>query len=186
MNEEIEYLESKCDKLLSEHKQSDDIGSFTAAILLLGGLVLITIVLLYIRDGFTVRMIVFLSTLLLMFLIYKFRIKSEGEQVAAKKLALDSQDIIVRAKAKIEYLSAGLSLKKTRVGAAKWFYSIVFPLFLYSVKHFIYSDVTNEFVLKSGLIVFPLSYLIWSNFYSGDKRKLEADIDELSRMRKEL
>lgn len=186
MNDKIAFLEIKCDKLLSEHKQSEDIGSFTAAILLLGGLVLITIVLLYIRDGFTTRMIVFLSTLLVMFVVYKFRIKAEGEQIITKKPLLESSENSVRTKAKIEYLSAGLNLKLTRVNATKWFYAVVFPLFLYSVKHFIHSDVTNDFVFKSGVLVFPLSFIVWSVFFSGDKRKLKDDLGQVGRMKGEL
>ena len=74
---------------------------------------------------------------------------------------------------KLNYLSAGLQVKLTRVNAVKRFYIVVFPLFLLTLRELLYGPSDWKFLIIIFLICLACSAIVWGIFFQGDKAELE-------------
>jgi len=171
MKESISDIVEECSRLTLEQKNSEEISSFTSALFLLCGLELLAIVALYIREGFSNKILFFLATLLLMLFMYKWKLSQADN--AVKKLTPTNQLEGSAIKEKLEYLNAGLDMKLTRIRNIRWFYIIVFPVFLLNVQQLCKGVIETTYNPWQLPVIFICSYLVWSWFFKADKEGIE-------------
>ncbi len=185
-SENHKTIEQEYELLLSQYSNNKDANSYTGALMLLGGLVVIAVILTYIRDGVSSRMVFMLGLVMVMFIYYRFRINKEFSKVKASELLLNSAETENNLPPKLSYLNTGLDQKITRVRMVRLFYAVIFPVFLYAAKDLVHKDLTTAFILKTVPFVFLISYVVWSKFYSSEIKKLENAQTKIIRMNKSL
>lgn len=171
----INQIETEYRQLLNQQKERDDISSYTAALILMAGLMITTILLLFIMNGYSSMLLAVVFIVLIMFSLYRVRMSSvtrilsehDSKLVNNKEL---SKEIITH---KLQYLESGIDVQMTRVRSVKQFYSVVFPLFLVSVKELLHGPMTLKFHMIALLILLIISYVVWGRFFRKDTIQLE-------------
>lgn len=171
MKESISDIIEECSRITLEQKNSEDISSFTSALFFLCGLELLAIVALYIKEGFSNKLLLFLSVLIIMLLSYKWKLSQADSEVMKKTPNTAGEDQVAE---KIDYLNAGLNMKLVRISSIKWFYITVFPVFLFSIQQLCKGLVQTTYSHWLVPVVLILSYFIWGRFFSSDKKKIEV------------
>jgi len=174
MKETLEILEEECSRLTLEHKNSEDIGTITAALLLLGGAELIAIIALYIRVGFSYTLLVFLVILLMMFLYYKLTLSAADSKVESVTVSIDDLSKVDRVVSKLQYLDAGINMKASRIKSTKYFYIIIFPIFALTIQEILDGLIGASYTHWQVPFLFVASWITWTLYYRRDKSSLAA------------
>ena len=184
MKNNLQFLQTKYDSILAHQESSDDISYYTGAMLLLSGLLIITLLGIFIKDNYSMRLLVFITVLLASLLYYKTKLKPNNLAEIKTKAEEENHEAIL--KGKLRLLSSDLAARASRVSAVRWFYTINFPIFLYSIKEFISGPMSSKFLFWSLVSSFVIGMMVWSWFFKGDSEKLELYKSEVDRMIREL
>jgi len=172
MRDRLTKINEECSALLQADNNSDDINSLTYPLLFLGGIELIAIIVLYIKEGFSNDLMLYLAALLIMFLLYKLRLSSASKLAATVDINnLEGSDMD-NLLSKFSYLEAGLHVKQEKVKSIKWFYIIVVPVFMLTMHQLFKEAVGGNYNFFAVPILFVISFIIWSWFFSSDIDKL--------------
>jgi len=168
MIDSLEAIGKECKELTLAQKNSDEISSLTSALLLMGGLEIIALVALYIKEGYSSRILVFLSVLLVMFIFYKIVLSKANKVVAAFDLGKTGNTDRSELRERLSYLNAGMDVKRARIKAVTWFYIVVFPIFLLTVKRLFSAEEAASFSYWYLPLLFFISYAVWKCFFDED------------------
>ena len=83
--------------------------------------------------------------------------------------SLDSED----ASRDVAYLQAGLDIKYARVKGVKWFFIMVFPVYLLALQQFLDGILATYYSPWILPLLFVLSYVIWSLFFRSDINRID-------------
>ncbi len=169
MTKSISDIIEECARITSEQKNSNDISSFASALFIMCGLALISIIALYIKEGFSNKLLIFLSIVLVMLFLHRMRIGQTSKKV--EELAVDksgSEDV----SKDLAYLQAGLDMKFARIKGVKWFFIIVFPIYLLVLQQFLKGIIETNFSPWTAPLLFVVSYLVWTWFFRSDINKI--------------
>ncbi len=185
----LKHLEEKSLAIIKSETQSNDSNSVTSAMILLAILLFISILSLYIKNGYSMRLIVFLVLMLVTFMIYKAMMRSAYAEHATHANYMDlasSEDKVHFIGAMLEYISSGYGVKLRRLGLLKWFYILNFPLFLVNMKELIGEGIPDSGFVPIFLSAAVFSFIIWSLFfyfeiseYKGNRMEVDAIISDL-------
>ncbi len=185
MKNNLQFLQTKYESILAHQESSDDINYYTGAMLLLSGLLIVTLLGIFIKDNYSMRLLFFIAVLLASLLFYKTKLK-QNLQTELKTKAEEDNNHEAILKGNLRLLSSDLAARASRVSAVRWFYTINFPIFLYSIKEFISGPMSSKFLLWSLVSSFLIGIMVWNWFFKGDTEKLELYQSEVDRMIREL
>lgn len=171
MKNNLQFLESKYETLIKDQESRDDVSYYTGAMLLLGGLLVITILGIFIKDNYSVRLLVFIGILFISLLTYRSKISMSAQKSETSKTN-HMGDQAFQLKHRLQVLKNTLNSKKARVAALEWFYIVNFPIYLFSIQEFISGPMSNEFLLWSILISFLIGIIVWRLYFSGDRNRI--------------
>ena len=185
----LKHLEEKSLAIIKSETESNDSNSVTSAMILLAVLIFISILSLYIKNGYSIRLIVFLILMLATFLIYKAMMRSvyaEHATHANYKTLASSEDKVHFIKAMLDYISSGYGVKLRRLSLLKWFYILNFPLFLVNMKELIGEGIPDSGFVSIFLSAAVFSFLIWSLFFHFELSEQESNQREVDGILNEL
>lgn len=168
-------IEKEFQDLVYEQRHSDDISSYTTALMLMAGIVIISLLVLFIMVGHNIKMLLIILIILIMFSLYRLRMNKAAQEVSlAQTDAISSLEIDKDTMTqKLKFLTAGIDLKIKRVKSVRQFYIVVFPLFLICIKEILHGPQTNQFLFWAIGASFMVSAIVWTWFFSSDIRELE-------------
>ncbi len=188
MISELDQIIQKCQTLLLKHKGSGDINSLTFILLFMGLLFFFGVSAVIIKDGVTNRYIVFIVLLIFLFIRHKFKMSAAYQlnQKAHSYTNIDPGDKEPYAEGLVDYIDSGFDLKLTRMNSVKLFYTIVFPLFIITVKEFFNGLATTQEISIYTIILFPLSFFIWHRYFKEEISHAEIIKQEIATIRAQL
>ena len=127
--------------MVKEQRYSDDISSYNGAILLMAGLLIISVLLLFIMTGFRTQLLLVVLVMLAMFSYYRVSMHKAVQNLDRydiKGKAIEETFDKESVTQKLSYLNAALDLKMTRIRSVTLFYVFNFPFFLLSVKELLH------------------------------------------------
>lgn len=185
MKNRIQYFESKYEAILKSLRNQDEISYYTGSILLLAGLMIITLLGIFIKDNYSVRLLLFLAVLIVSMLVYKSKISRKSLSSDTSK-STNTDESLAALKSNLSLLSQTLESRHSRVSAVKWFYIFNFPIFLSAIKEFISGHISTKFLIFSLLITFLIGLLVWQLFFREDLKKIEEHQLSVSQMINDL
>ena len=188
MISELDQVIQKSQTLLLKHKDSGDINSLTFILLFMGLLFFFGISAVIIKDGLTNRYIIFLVLLILLFIRHKSKMSTayKTNKTAYSYTNIDPSDKEPYAEGLINYINSGFDLKLARIRFVKQFYTIVFPLFIITMKEFFHGPLTTRELFFYLLLLGPLSFFIWQRYFKVDIDQTGAVIQEVENMKEQL
>ena len=184
-HDRLQLIESRAETLLQDLKEDDHAFVYSTSILIMVSLYLLAIVFLYIKSGFSVKLLIYLVVLIGMLAYYKMsmnKVYGESSELAGYK-NVDSDDKVNYVSGMLKYLSSGFEVKLTRIHSVRLFYAILFPLFLLIVRE-IYMGPYTSMSFLINLAVAAVLGSFWYIYFAGNQKSLVADrteIDELIR-----
>jgi len=170
----LEEIEKQYLEILTLHKNSDDISSFTSALIFMSGILIVALLMLFILNGYSSNMLVVVLTLLLMFIIYRIRMAKATERLERHDTASRSGELSRETiESKLAYLPSGIQLKLERVKSVKLFYAVTFPFFLLVLQELFLDPVSTPSLIITLTVLLLMSTLVWSWFFSSDIKELE-------------
>ena len=171
----FEEIEKEFQDLVYQQRHSDDISSYTTALMLMAGIIIVSLLVLFIMVGYNTKMLLIVLVILIMFTLYRLRMNKAAEVVAAAQTdAVSSLEIDKETMTqKLKYLIAGIDLKINRVKSVRQFYIFIFPLFLICIKEILHGPQSNRFLFWALLSSIVVSAVVWTRFFRRDIRELE-------------
>ncbi len=182
-HDKLQIIESRAETLLSELKEDDHSFIYSTALLVMVALYLLAIIFLYIKSGFSTKLLIYLVALIGMLAYYKMnmnRIFSESSELLNYK-KINTDDKVNYVSGMLKYLSSGFEVKLTRIQSVRWIYTILFPLFLLIIRE-IYMGEYSSMTFFINLIIAAFLGLLWYVFFGYSQKDLLLDrveIDEL-------
>lgn len=188
MISELDQIIQRSQTLLLKHKGSGDINSLTFILLFIGLLFFFGVSAVIIKDGVTSRYIVFLVLLVLLFIRHKFKMTAayKMNQEAYSYTNIDPGDKVPYAEGLVNYIDSGFDLKLARINSVKQFYTIVFPLFMITMKEFFHGLATAQEIFFYLIILLPLSFFIWHRYFKEEIGQAETIQQEIATIRAQL
>lgn len=188
MISKLDNIIQRSQTLLLKHRDSGDINSLTFILLFMGLLFFFGLSAVIIKYEFAPRYIVFLTVLILLFILY--RIKMSGVAALNKKASnytnIDPGDKEIFASGLVEYLDTGYDLKLTRIRSVKIFFILVFPLFLITTKEFFHGVLSPKQLLIYLLVLYPISYFVWSQYFKEELHRSNMVKNDILRIKDAL
>ena len=141
-----------------------------------------------IRFGFHNKYIIFILSMVLLFLNYRIRMgqaTSINQKFASYK-NIDPGDKMNYANGIMSYLESGIGIKITRISVVSLFFIILVPLFMISTYEFCYGFMSTKQLVISLLVIYPINYLIWKLYFSQEKADFYQLQREYANLNKEL
>lgn len=182
-HDKLQMIESKAEMLLNELKEDNHSFIYSTALLIIVALCLLAIVFLYIKSGFSVKLLIYLVSVIGLLAYYKMNMNKvfADTTALAKYKSVQKDDKVNYVSGMLKYLSSGFEVKLTRLQSVRWAYTILFPIFLIIAQE-IYK---GPFTSKSFLISVVLAILLgafWYFFFGPQYNNLiedRSEIDEL-------
>jgi len=182
-HDRLQLIESRAETLLSELKEDNDSFVYSTSLLIMVVLFLLAIVFLYIKIGFSINLLIYLVGLTGMLAYYKMNMNkafSENARLANYK-SIDTDDKVNYVTGLLKYLSSGFDVKLTRIRSVKWFYTILFPLFLLILRETYVGEFTTQTFLLN-LFVGVITGVIWYYYFVQGENKLNEDREEINNL----
>ncbi len=179
----LKEQDDQLQELIRSQRNSEDISSYSTALIFKAGILIIALLVLFIIEGYNYKMLLSVAVLLILFMSYRITISSAAREL--DKISIDGiqdlseSEIILR---KIEYLNAGLNVKRARVKSVTQFYTFTTPLFLIMMKEIVNGPQSSRFVFWAMIITLVLSYFIWKAFFVSDYDNLDLIKIQLDRI----
>jgi len=185
----IDLIQSKGEKLLSELKQDGDASFLSTAQILLVILFSIAVILLFIVDvnSSVSKYLLFMVTLLGLLIWHRIKLNREVKEsltlsTYAQIEASDKKNYTIGL---LKYLSSGYAIKLTRLRSIRLFFSIIFPLLLVLFKEvyqYFYYDGQLGSNIGHYILAFVIGASFWYYYFQSDINELEldkADVDSM-------
>ena len=170
----LEQLDNQIQALIRSQRNSEDISSYNAALILKASMLIIALLVLFILEGYNYMMLLSVAVLLILFMTYRIRVSAAAK--ALDKINIDGlqdspePESILK---KIDYLNAGLNVKRARVKSVTQFYTFTTPLFLVMMKEILHGPQSSRFVFWAMIITLIFSFFIWRAFFITDNDNLD-------------
>ena len=188
MSIDLDKIIQKAHTGLFKHSDSGDISALTVCMLFVVILNLVAIGAVTIRFGFHNKYIIFILSMVLLFLNYRIRMgqaTSINQKFASYK-NIDPGDKMNYANGITSYLESGIGIKITRISVVSLFFIILVPLFMISTYEFCYGFMSTKQLVISLLVIYPINYLIWKLYFSQEKADFYQLQREYANLNKEL
>ncbi|MBT8188954.1 MAG: hypothetical protein HKN67_14130 [Saprospiraceae bacterium] len=182
-HDRLQLIESRADTLLQNLKEDNHAFIYSTSILIMVSLYLLAVVFLYIKSGFSVKLLIYLVVLIGMLAYYKMSMNkafAESDEMSKYK-NIDHDDKVNYVSGMLKYLSSGFEVKLTRIHSVRLFYTILFPLFLLIVREIYVGSYTSmSFFINLALAVVVGSF--WYFYFAGNQKELIEDRQEIDEM----
>ena len=179
MSVDLDRILQKARTALYTYSDSGDISALTVCMLFIVILNLVAIGAVTIRFGFHNKYLVFILTMVILFLNYKFKMSkaTTANQQFSNYKNIDPSDKLNYANGLLSYLESGIGIKVTRIKVVSLFFIILVPLFMISTYEFFYGFMPTRQLVISLAVIYPINYLLWKFYFSQEK----ADFQQLQR-----
>jgi len=186
VKDKTQLIMNELQELMLKVRDEEDNSYHTAAVLFMGGMLFISLLILYIKSGYTHTLASFLFVLFTLSIYYIIQ-NGAIQDFLAEDLAYrehDEESTVV--KGDTNNLLKLFRLQKAKLSAVKTFYIFTFPLFLL-VAHEIFREPFDKEVLKWLIpLLFLFAIVVWHSFFNPDKDILEYREDRVRLIQKEL
>lgn len=172
----LHEIDKQFQDMVKEQRYSDDISSYNAALLIMAGLLIVTVLLLFIMTGYNTKLLLVVLVMLVMFSSYRIGMYKAAQNLEQYEMAAKTSGVSYDKETvsqKLNYLSAALDLKMTRVKSVRRFYIFTFPLFLLCLRELLQGPASTVFLIGSLIATLIVSYAVWTSFFSSDLSDLE-------------
>lgn len=187
-NDKLDLVEKKCLTVLQNLRNNDNAGTYITAVIVLGLLMFLTIVILYIKNGYSNKLLIGLILTAIMFLLYKKKTKDaiDINSVKSSLLSTEAETKTMHVSNTLDYLSSGIDVKLVRIRMVRQFYFILFPIYLILIQDLFYGPITSHQIFWGLIGGAILSFIAWGYFFRNELIDLVYHKEEVDAMRKTI